>query len=198
MIRLLTLLLLLVLPSQAADSWSVEYHRGLANKQRGDLHILLHGDRVFSHAFKEPAERHFENRIPKAATAEAIVEVSESPGTVWGSNPMHQAISEHSATFGLIWHRNWSSEYGRLFSRFRVEIRPGIHRITVPIDSWAWSNVYGKIGNSSTETQRRWRDSFTGPGRFGICAGGHFYAHGVEVISGVGIIKVLSLRILPN
>lgn len=195
MIRLLTLLFLIVLPSQAADLWSVEYHRGLAGKQRGDLSILLHGNRVFSHAFTEPPVAHFRRRVPYAATVEVIVTITEAPGTVWSSNPMGQDVPETPARLCLVLQRDWTTEHGRWFSVPTIEIRPGTHRLIVPLQSWAWISVYGKSGDSSVYARDAWRRAWTRPARIGIGGGGHFKAHGIECPEGVGVFQVTELRV---
>lgn len=39
--------------------------------------------------------------------------------------------------------------------------------------------------------------NWTEPARIGICAGGYFYAHGIEAVEGHAVITIKSLRVLP-
>jgi len=200
-LSLLALSLLLSLsPSRAAaQTWDLsEYNRGLADRQRGDLTLTLYGDRLFSHAFQDP-ETHFSDRIPGNARVEMIVSIEEAPGTVWDGNPGREPIAEgHPARIGLILHRDWSTASGRWYSLARIEIRPGIHRLIVPLDGWAWKNVLGKLGNESAKHKETFRRTWTEPARIGLCGGGFFHGHGVTCTEGVGVIRVLSLRVRPR
>jgi hypothetical protein len=185
--------------SFARDSWSIEHHRGLVNRQRGDLSFSLFGNRVFSHAFLEPIEIPFDNNIPKNARIELIVSILESEDIVWDANPMREVDSNgFSPKISLIIHRDWDTASGRFFSVSSIDVRTGTHRLVVPVDSWAWINVYGKTGNSSKVLKSQFHRNWTGYSRIGLCAGGRFKAHGISVTSGHAIIKVLSLRKLPN
>lgn len=184
-------------PIAAQDVWSLEYHRGLNDRQRGDLTVTLYGTRVFSHGFKEPAETFFEDRIPASAKVELVYEITETPGTVWGSNPSGEDVPETPARIGLILWRDWTTNYGRWFSVQRLDISPGIHRLVVPVEPWAWKSVFGKIGNQDATTREKWRRTWNGPARIGVVGGGYFHAHGIEVLEGVGTLKVLALRVRP-
>lgn len=197
MIRLLTALLLLLAPVRAADSRSVEYHRGLAGKQKGDLSIVLFGDRVFSHGFKEPARNFFRDKIPGPARVEMIVSITEAPGTVWGSNPMNQNIPEAPARLCLVLQRDWHTQYGRWFSVQSIEVRPGVHRLVVPVEPWAWVSVFGKTGAYSADTARQFRRAWTGTARIGVGGGGHFKAHGIECPQGTGVFQIIQLQVKP-
>lgn len=193
LIAAISLLHTIALPG---DTWSLEYHRGLSDRQRGDLNVSLYGDRMFSHGFVEPAEIFFDDRIPGGARVEVVVSISETPGTVWGSNPGAEDVPETPARLGLILQRDWTSASGRWYSLARLDIRPGVHRIVVPVDPWAWKNVLGKIGNESTSRREQWRRVWRAPARIGICAGGFFHGHGIECLEGVGTLRILSCRVL--
>lgn len=193
----LSLLLSLTPSLRSGDSWSLEYHRGLSDRQRGDLEVNLYGARMFSHAFCEPAETFFPDRIPGNARVELVFSVTEAEGTVWGSNPSGEAVPETPARIGLILHRDWSSASGRWYSLARIDLRPGVHRLVVDVAPYAWKNVLGKIGNESASRKEQWRRPWGDPARIGICAGGFFHGHGIECLEGVATIRVLSLRVRP-
>jgi hypothetical protein len=196
--RIIALLLAACPFAQAGDSWSIEYHRGLSDRQRGDLLVTLYGSRVFSHAFQEPAETFFDEEIPKAARVELVYTITETEGTAWGGNPYAEDVPETPARIGVILHRDWTGASGRWYSLQRIDVRPGVYRMVIPVEPWAWKNVMGKIGNESPSRKEQWRNAWSKPARIGVCAGGFFHAHGIEVIEGVGTIKVNSLRVLPK
>jgi hypothetical protein len=86
---------------------------------------------------------------------------------------------------------------GRWFSVARLPITPGTHRLTVPIQPWAWMHVNGKQGNFSTSTREGWRDTWASPARIGMVGGGFFRSKGIEMLYGWGKIRVLTLRVKP-
>ena len=108
---------------------------------------------------------------------------------------MGESVPNLPATVGLILQHDWHSASGRWFSTARITLSPGYRRIVVPVKPWAWTNVYGKPGNHSTGHRTKWCEAWTTPSRLGICAGGNFYAHGIESLKGYATIKVNSLRI---
>lgn len=186
---------LLTIPVFAGTKWSIEYSRDLPKKQSGNLSIALAGNRVFSHAFQEPAKTFFPRGVPSRARVDLVITVTESEGAVWGSNPAGEAVPDVAATIGIILQRNWTSASGRWYSTARVPITPGLHLISVPVKSSAWTNVYGKRGNSSASYRKLWLATWRSNCRIGVCAGGHFYGHGVEMVAGVSAIKVTTLRV---
>lgn len=194
----LLLLLLLCLPLRGAtQQWSIEHHRGLRDKANGVLDISLYGNRVFSHAFREPGRVYFPAKIPANAEVELVVTVTESEGAVWGSNPMGLDVPDVTPTLGLILKHDWHRTAGRWFSSARVPMTPGTHRLVVPVAPWAWVHVYGKPGSFSADNRRRWRETWGSFTNIGIAGGGHFFGKGFEVLSGRGGFRVLVLRVKP-
>jgi hypothetical protein len=192
---ILTLSLLSLPTLSRSQQWSIEYDRGLAPKQNGNLSIDLFGNRVFSHAFREPARAIFPRRIDTSATIELVITVSESEGAEWGGNPSGESIELVPANIGLIVQNDWSTASGRWYSVVRLPLTPGTHRLSVPLASWAWVNVFGKFPTTSAKHREQWVDSLTEPSRIGVCAGGFFRGHGVEMLFGSGNIRVLVLRV---
>jgi len=184
------------------DVWSVEYSVGIPAKQRGDLVVNLRPGARFNHAFLEPGEVFFRDRIPAAARVELVVEVTEAPGTVWNSNPGGESVPWEDVDgapprLGVVLQRDWSTPSGRWFGLARIDLRPGTHRLTIPVDPWAWKNVLGKIGNETPKHREAFRRAWTEYARIGLTGGGFFYAHGVTVDQGSATIRVLSLRVRP-
>lgn len=199
---LLLIATLLVSTLANAQQWSIEYGRGFPSKGRGQLELPIFGHRVLSHAFKEPAQSFFRDDIPKNARVELVICVTESESMKYGTNLMREVvpvvnIDEVPPRIGLTLQRDWSSANGRFFSAQRIELRPGTHRLIVPVDPWAWVNVYGKPGNFNASVRRAFVRNWTEPARIGICAGGFFHAHGIEAIEGQAVITIKSLRVLP-
>jgi hypothetical protein len=110
---------------------------------------------------------------------------------------MREDIPDAPARLCVVLCRDWYSPYGRWFSIATIEVRPGTHRLVVPIQPWAWVSVYGKVGNSSPLAREKFRGTWTGWARVGMGAGGYFKSHGNGVLKGQGTIKVLSERVLP-
>jgi hypothetical protein len=192
---LLTLLLTGLVSLSQADTWSIEHHRGLPSKQRGNLKVDLFGSRVFSHAFNTPPRSHFPRKIPAGSHVELVYTVEETAGAVWGGNPMRENVPEVEANIGILIQHDWNTGMGRWFSHARGPLTPGTHRLIVPIVPSAWVHVWGKLGDYSADHRRGWRDVWREPSRVGVCAGGFLRAHGVEVLSGSGTIRVLTLRV---
>ena len=199
---LLLLLLLFTSPAFAADTWSIEYSKGLPLRQKGKLAINLTPGARWNHAFLEPVEVFFKNNIPKGARVELVYTVTQTPGTVWGGNPGREypeipEINEAPARIGVVLQRDWNTTSGRWFSVARRDIAPGTYRLVVPVDGWAWKNVLGRLGNESKQSKELFRRTWTEYARIGLCAGGYFHAHGIEVLQGSATIRVLSLRVRP-
>jgi hypothetical protein len=77
-------------------------------------------------------------------------------------------------------------ENDRWWSRLiAIKLEKGTHEIRVPIDPAYWSNVYGKIGNSSPQALRGFRRALKETDQIGFTfGGGNFYGHGVRVKNG--------------
>lgn len=199
---LLLALLLFLHSAPAAEVWSVEYSRGIPSKQRGDLVAHLTPGARLNHAFLEPGEVFFRDRIPASGRVEIVIQVTEAAGTVWNSNPGGEVVPGMDVDaapprIGLVLQRDWSTASGRWFSLARIDLRPGTHRLVVPVDPWAWKNVLGKIGNESPKHREAFRRTWTEYARIGIGAGGFFHAHGIAVDAGSATVRVLSLRVRP-
>jgi hypothetical protein len=184
-----------IVPTFVFAQWSIEHSRGLPERQRGNLEINLFGNRVFSHAFNTQPKKHFSRKIPAGSFVELIYTVEESVGAIWGGNPMRENVPDAAPTLGIIIQHDWHSGMGRWYSVARSPLTVGTHRLVVPITPSAWQGVFGKLGDYSTRHRRGWRDVWSEPSRVGICAGGFFRAHGVEMLSGSGTIRVLTLRV---
>ncbi|MEO7904867.1 MAG: hypothetical protein ABIR91_03685 [Candidatus Saccharimonadales bacterium] len=197
MLNLKTIIIAALIPVAAmSQDWSIEYHRGLKPKQSGELSVSLYGDKVFSHAFL-PISTPYRKSIPRSAMVEAIIVISEDAGSIWGSDPMGEMGGVIiPASIGLILHDSWYGVNGRWYSTQRITIKPGAHRLLVPVDKYAWTNVYTKTGVATAQTKRAFNDSWTSPTRIGVCAGGNFYGHGIEMLAGSGSITVKCLRII--
>jgi len=199
----LVALAILATSAVSGDIWSIEYSRGLPAKQRGDLAINLTPGARFNHAFLEPGEVFFRDRIPGTARVELVYQVTEAAGTIWYANPggesvPHEDVDGAPPRIGIVLQRDWNTPSGRWFSIARHDLRPGTYRLLVPIEGWAWKNVNGKFGNESAKHKEMFRRTWTEHARIGLCAGGFFHAHGIEVLSGSATIRVLSLRVRPR
>jgi hypothetical protein len=193
--RLILLTLIFSFSFANAQQWSIEYARGLPERQNGNLEINLFGNRVFSHAFNTPPKEHFPRKIPAGSFVELVYTVEESEGAVWGGNPMRENVPDIAPNLGIIIQHDWRSGMGRWYSHGRSPLTVGTHRLIAPITPSAWQGVWGKLADFNSNHRAGWREVWREPSRVGICAGGFHFGHGVEMLSGQGRIKILVLRV---
>lgn len=79
------------------------------------------------------------------------------------------------------WHRFWSHEH-------RLPLVPGIHTVTVPLSSGAWTGVFG------TSYAEGFAQCLANLGRIGWTCGGDFFGHGVYAEGELNL-RLLTYRI---
>lgn len=182
------------------ETWSLPANRAIPDKLKehgGKISVsLIPGPKVISHAFRNPARTHVAGNIKASSSIVAQVTVAQSDVTKWDANPMREVVDPNiPARWGIIVMRDVNEPFhnpnSRIFSTVRVDLKPGTHRIEVPLNPALWGSVFGQ---SLSTKKALWRTIWTNPAFLGICFGGNFYAHGVSVSAGAATIAINTLN----
>ncbi len=92
------------------------------------------------------------------------------------------------------------NELGRWWSNQKaVKLEQGEFELEVPLTPNQWSSVYGKSGDFSEETKKRFYRTIETPAEIGFTfGGGSFYGHGVRTKNGKARFILRSLDVVPT
>jgi len=97
-------------------------------------------------------------------------------------------------------HRGISpNELGRWWSNpLAIKLEQGESDLEVPLEPIEWTSVYGKRGDFSPETIKKFRDVLSNPAEIGFTfGGGCFFGHGVRTVNGKARFILRSMELVP-
>jgi hypothetical protein len=138
-------------------------------------------------------------RLEASALSARIEIVTEGPVEFDHYTESHNTSPYPAHARFMIQRKNYLTldENDRWWSRLiAVKLEKGMHEMRVPLEPEYWSNVYGKVGNSSAAALRGFRRALSETDQIGFTfGGGNYYGHGVRVKNGTASFILHEMRV---